>query len=133
MDIDKSLYMSEFLKMRQDLGTVELYTVKNILFTNLYDEMTPKSHSTEVIQAIEEVNKEAEKKTIMVLEGSQDSFIPKDPQVLPELFSDLPDTELETPIQEVKKIHIDKEEPDKIVEGELKQIIIDPKYIAKDK
>ncbi len=132
MDIDKSLYMSDFLKMRQDLGTVELYPVKNILFTNLYDEMTPKVHSTEVVQAIEDINKETEKKTIMVLEGSQDSFTPIEPQVLPELFSDLPDTTLESPKQEVKKIHIDKEEPDKVVEGELKQIVIDPKYIAKD-
>jgi hypothetical protein len=132
MDIDKSLYMSDFLRMRQDLGTVELYPVKNILFTNLYDEMTPKVHSTEVVLAIEEINKEAEKKTIMVLEGSQESFTPIEPQVLPELFSDLPDTTLENPIQEVKKIHIDKEEPDKVVEGELKQIVIDPKYIAKD-
>ena len=132
MDIDKSLYMSDFLRMRQDLGTVELYPVKNILFTNLYDEMTPKVHSTEVVQAIEEINKETEKKTIMVLEGSQESFTPIEPQVLPELFSDLPDTTLEKPIQEVKKIHIDKEEPEKVVEGELKQIVIDPKYIAKD-
>tara|TARA_A100001011_G_scaffold286946_1_gene297795 strand:- start:82 stop:483 length:402 start_codon:yes stop_codon:yes gene_type:complete len=132
MDIDKSLYMSDFLRMRQDLGTVELYPVKNILFTNLYNEMTPKVHSTEVVQAIEEINKETEKKTIMVLEGSQESFTPIEPQVLPELFSDLLDTTLENPIQEVKKIHIDKEEPEKVVEGELKQIVIDPKYIAKD-
>lgn len=132
MDIDKSLYMADFMKLREELGKVERNKVKDVLFSNLYDEMTPKYHSTEVIQAIEEINKETEKKTIMVLEGSQESFT-KEPQVLPELFSDLPDTDLETPIQEVKKIHIDKEEPDKIVEGELKQIIIDPKYIAKDK
>ena len=31
MDLDKALYMSEFLKMREDLGTTEIYPVTNTL------------------------------------------------------------------------------------------------------
>ena len=42
MDLDKSLYMAEFMKTREDIGTVELYPIKHTLFTNLYDEFKPK-------------------------------------------------------------------------------------------
>ena len=38
MDLDKALYMSEFLKIREDLGTTEIYPDTNTLYSNLYDE-----------------------------------------------------------------------------------------------
>ena len=129
MDIDKSLYMAEFLKIRQDLGTVETYSVKNTLFTNLYDQMTSNTHSSEVIQLVKDVEEDIQEKTVMILEKSL-TEIGQDP--LPELFSDLPDEE---PMkEEVKTIQVTKEkEPEKEVKEELKQIVIDPNYIVKEK
>lgn len=129
MDIDKSLYMAEFLKIRQDLGTVETYPVKNTLFMNLYDQMTPNTHSSEVIQLVKDVEEDIQDKTVMILEKSLTEIGP-DP--LPELFSDLPDEE---PMkEEVKTIQVTKEkEPEKQVKEELKQIVIDPNYIVKEK
>jgi len=55
MDIEKSLYMADFLKMREDLGKVKLYPVTNTLFINLYDEFKPKQQSEEVEEVIEEI------------------------------------------------------------------------------
>ena len=42
MDLDKALYMSEFLKIREDLGTTEIYSFTNTLYSNLYDDFKPK-------------------------------------------------------------------------------------------
>lgn len=133
MDIDKSLYMADFMKLREELGTVERNKVKDVLFSNLYDEMNPKEHNIEVIQSLgidnlEEESKES--KNILLNDSKDSSIIPK---VLPELFPDLKDESTEQSIPEVKIVKIEKDEnPDKVVEKELKQIIIDPKYVAKD-
>jgi regulator of replication initiation timing len=129
MDINKSLYMADFLKVRQELGTVENYQLKNTLFMNLYDQMTPKSHSNEVIQLVKDIEDDTQEKTVMILEKTSSTM---ENNVLPELFSDLPDEE---PIkEEVKTIQVTKEkEPEKQVKEELKQIVIDPNYIVKEK
>lgn len=125
MDINKSLYMTDFLKVTQDLGTVELFQVKNTLFTNLYDEMTPKSHSNEVIEVVKNIKEDIKQKTVMILENSPEMSTSP---ILPELFSDLPEEETK---QEVKTIQLSKDIPvDKQVNNELKQIIIDPNYNA---
>ena len=125
MDINKSLYMADFLQMRDNLGSIESYSVKNILFTNLYDEMQPRL-VTEVVKAVEDTGK-----TIMVLEKTGQPVGP-----LPELFSDLPD---EDSVPEIKIVHVHKDvkpskdvEPVKVVESELKQIVINPQYVPMD-
>ena len=96
---------------------------------NLYDQMTPNTHSSEVIQLVKDVEEDIQDKTVMILEKSLTEIGP-DP--LPELFSDLPDEE---PMkEEVKTIQVTKEkEPEKQVKEELKQIVIDPNYIVKEK
>ena len=43
MDLDKALYMREFIEIRETIGTNEYYPVKDILFTNLYDEFKSKN------------------------------------------------------------------------------------------
>lgn len=133
MDIDKSLYMADFLKLREELGKVERNKVKDVLFSNLYDEMNPTEHNVEVIQSLGIDNLEEEpmeSKSILLNDSKDSSIIPK---VLPELFPDLPDESTEQSIPEVKIVKIEKDEnTDKVVEKELKQVIIDPKYVAKD-
>ena len=37
--MDKSLYMADFLKVRQELGTIQIPTIHKTLFTNLYSEL----------------------------------------------------------------------------------------------
>ena len=141
MDINKSLYMSTFLTLRNELGTVEHYPVKNTLYINLYDQMTPKIHSNEVIQVIEDIQEDIEDKTVLLTDKSKK--IEDSP--LPELFSDLPDISDSSDIadssdkdvklspNEIKKIKVKEVEPDKQVTSQLKQIIIDPNYVANDK
>lgn len=137
MDIHKSLYMAEFLQVRGDLGSVEHYPVTDILFTNLYDEMGPRAKATEVIDALQgqqdQEDLKQEEKTIMIVEAGKQSSGTL--EALPELFPDLPDEDLdEDPVQEqeVKTIRMDEPQPEKIVETELKQILIDPQYVAQD-
>ena len=48
MDLDKALYMREFIEMRETIGTNEYYPVKETLFTNLYDEFKSKESSPSV-------------------------------------------------------------------------------------
>jgi len=140
MDINKSLYMSTFLRLRNELGTVEHYPVKNTLYINLYDQMTPKIHSNEVIQVIEDIQEDIEEKTVLLTDKPKKT----EDYPLPELFSDLPDIPDSTDISalsderikqspnDIKKIKVKDVEPDKQVTDQLKQIIIDPTYVAKD-
>ena len=127
MEVNKSLYMSDFLKMRQEIGCIEHYSVKNILYMNLYDEMTPKQHSTEIIQSIKDIQDDIQDKTIMIIENRPEL---QEQSSLPELFSDLPDPEEDIP--QVKKIQIKEIEPEKKVESLLKHIKLDPGYVAKN-
>ena len=55
MDLDKALYMSEFLKIREDLGTTEIYPDTNTLYSNLYDEFKQNEKIEEVIEIIDEI------------------------------------------------------------------------------
>lgn len=128
MDIDTSLYMSNFLKMRDDVGTMELYPLKNVLYENLYEDLKP----TKIINEVKEVVKEIEEKTIhMLKKADQNVFFPD----LPEL--DIPKDKQED-TQEVKTITLEESsEPiqpiQPLQESTKKKIIIDPKYVVTDK
>jgi len=79
MDMEKSLYMADFLKMREDLGKVKLYPVMNTLFINLYDDFKSKQQSEEVVEVIEEI----QDKTIQIgKEKGQHTFF--DDEAAPE-------------------------------------------------
>lgn len=122
MDIDTSLYMSNFLKMRDDVGTMELYPLKNVLYENLYEDLKP----TKIINEVKEVVKEIEEKTIhMLKKADQNVFFPD----LPEL--DIPKNKQED-IPEIKTITLE-ESSEPLQESTKKKIIIDPKYVATDK
>lgn len=159
MNIDKSLYMKNFLELRNNLGSVHNLEAKHILYTNLYNEFLPK----EIKKKVEAVVEEIEEKTILL----------KDKKNV--LFDDLPDVNVpEEIVQESpKEIIIDddgKDENDNsdpifqnvdelnkdkldgggynqlqsspfygsnidIIGGgrELKKIVINPNYVALDK
>ena len=119
MNIDKSLYMSEFLTMRNNLGTVELYPLNNVLYENLYAELKP----TKVIEEVKEVVKEIKEKTIHMLKKADQNV----------LFPDLPELEDTLEIdEEVKIIQLDDEQESMKNTKDTKKVIIDPKYVAKD-
>jgi hypothetical protein len=122
MNIDKSLYISEFLTMRDNLGTVELYPLKNVLYENLYEDMRP----TKVIKEVKEVVQQIEKKTIHMLKKADQNV----------LFPDLPELDDKQEIQkddkeDVKIIQLEEDVPPTPTK-DTKKIIIDPKYVAKD-
>jgi hypothetical protein len=122
MNIDKSLYMSEFLTMRDNLGTVELYPLKNVLYEGLYEDMRP----AKVIKEVKEVVQQIEKKTIHMLKKADQNV----------LFPDLPELDdkqdiLEGDKKDVKIIQLEEDVTPKPTKN-TKKIIIDPKYVAKD-
>ncbi len=122
MNIDKSLYMSEFLTMRDNLGTVELYPLKNVLYEGLYEDMRP----AKVIKEVKEVVQQIEKKTIHMLKKVDQNV----------LFPDLPELDdkqdiLEGDKEDVKIIQLEEDVTPKPTK-DTKKIIIDPKYVAKD-
>lgn len=94
MNIDKSLYMKNFLELRNNLGSVHNLEAKHILYTNLYNEFLPK----EIKKKVEAVVEEIEEKTILL----------KDKKNV--LFDDLPDVNVpEEVVQESpKEIIIDE-------------------------
>ena len=123
MDVDKSLYMADFLKLRDELGTVELYPTKNTLFTNLYDEFIPREQTIEVKEIIEEI----EEKSI--------NLAKKDNQQM--LFPDLPDlideSKEEEPIEEdIKVIKVSEDVGIINNDPNLKKIKLNPNYIPTD-
>ena len=160
MNIDKSLYMRNFLELRNNLGSVHNLEAKHILYTNLYNEFLPR----EIKKKVETVVEEIEEKTILL----------KDKKNV--LFEDLPDENVpdeviqETPkeiiidendgtdpifqnMDELNKDELKKDElnKDKLDGGynesssevgdidimgggrELKKIVINPNYVALDK
>uniref|UniRef100_A0A6C0CEQ5 Uncharacterized protein n=1 Tax=viral metagenome TaxID=1070528 RepID=A0A6C0CEQ5_9ZZZZ len=158
MNIDKSLYMKNFLELRNNLGSVHNLEAKHILHTNLYNEFLPR----EIKKKVEAVVEEIEEKTIL-LKGKKDV-----------LFDDLPDVNVpeevvqESPkeiiidendatdpifqnMDEVNKDELKKDKLDggyneqsSLFEGgndidimgggrELKKIVINPNYVALDK
>ena len=160
MNIDKSLYMKNFLELRNNLGSIHNLEAKHILYTNLYNEFLPR----EIKKKVETVVEEIEEKTILL----------KDKKNV--LFEDLPDENVpdeviqETPkeiiidendgtdpifqnMDELNKDELKKDElnKDKLDGGynesssevgdidimgggrELKKIVINPNYVALDK
>ena len=67
MDIDKSLYMKEFLEVRETLGSVLNKPAEHILFTNLYNAFLPRKIQTKVKDIVEEI----EEKTILIKDNKQ--------------------------------------------------------------
>ena len=77
MDLDKALYMSEFLKIREDLGTTEIYPVTNTLYSNLYDEFKQNETIEEVKEIVEEIEDNTKDKTIyLAKKEDQPVFFP---------------------------------------------------------
>jgi hypothetical protein len=121
MDLDKALYMREFIEMRETIGTNEYYPVKDILFTNLYDEFKSK----EKIKEVEEVIEEIQDKTIhLVKKEDQHVFFPD----LPELI------EAKEEVNEIKKIQVSEDIDMKgaVKPSNVKSITIDPTYVPID-
>jgi hypothetical protein len=67
MDVDKSLYMKEFLEMRSTLGTVINKPATDLFQINLYNEFLPRKVKEEVKQVVKEI----EEKTIQILDKGQ--------------------------------------------------------------
>tara|TARA_B100001094_G_scaffold91148_1_gene87150 strand:+ start:105 stop:500 length:396 start_codon:yes stop_codon:yes gene_type:complete len=130
MDLDKALYMSEFLKIREDLGTTEIYPVTNTLYSNLYGEFKQKEKIEEVkeiIEGIEEITEDiTENKTIHLAKK-------EDQQVL---FPDLPeliDNKLEEDKKEdVKKIQVSEGINMMGGASNVKTVTINPNYVVSD-
>ena len=121
MDLDKALYMREFIEMRETIGTNEYYPVKDILFTNLYDEFKSKEKIKEVEHVIEEI----QDKTIHLLKKEdQHVFFPD----LPELI------EAKEEVNEIKKIQVSEgiDMKGAVKPSNVKSITIDPTYVPID-
>ena len=121
MDLDKALYMREFIEMRETIGTNEYYHVKETLFTNLYDEFKSKEKIKEVEHVIEEI----QDKTIHLLKKEdQHVFFPD----LPELI------EAKEEVNEIKKIQVSEgiDMKNAVKPSNMKSIVIDPTYVAVD-
>jgi hypothetical protein len=119
MDLHKALYMTEFLKMRQNIGTIELNPVKDTLRTNLYDEFKPK----EVTNEVKEVINEIQDKTIYLLKKEdQPVFFPDIPELIEE--------EKEV-VNEIKNIQV-SENIDMKGGSTLKSITLNPNYVPID-
>ena len=78
MDINKSLYMKEFMDTRSNVGSVHNPIIRQVLFTNLYDELLPRYTEKKV----EKVIKEIKEKTIHLLKKDDQSILSP---TLPEL------------------------------------------------
>ena len=118
MDLDKALYMSEFLKMREDLGTTEIYPVTNTLYSNLYDEFQQKEKVEEVKEIIEEI----EDKTIhLAKKEDQPVFFPDLPELI-EVEEDKP--------AEIKKIQVSESIDMLGGDPNVRTVSIDPNYVV---
>ena len=122
MDLDKALYMSEFLKIREDLGTTEIYPVTNTLYSNLYDEFK----QNETIEEVKEIVEEIEDKTIyLAKKEDQPVFFPD----LPELIDD---TLEEDKPEDIKKIQVSESINMMGGEPNVKTVTINPNYVVSD-
>ena len=122
MDLDKALYMSEFLKIREDLGTTEIYPVTNTLYSNLYDEFK----QNETIEEVKEIVEEIEDKTIyLAKKEDQPVFFPD----LPELIDDK--LEEDKP-EDIKKIQVSENINMMGGDPTVKTVSINPNYVVSD-
>mgnify|MGYP001254926794 CR=1 FL=1 len=130
MNLDKALYMSEFLKIREDLGTTEIYSFTNTLYSNLYDDFKPKEEIKEVTEILEEMGDTIKEKTIHLLKKEdQHVFFPD----LPELIEEEKIEEEKEKLEDIKVIQVTKDDP--VMNGgtsELKTISLNPQYVSKD-
>jgi len=127
MDTDKSLYMTEFLKMREDLGKITLYPVKDTLFTNIYGELKPRKH----IKAVEEIIEEIEEKTINIVKkgANQHLFTDVDEGGLGKLdILDTEDTDDTEDTEDIKLVKVNDTIATNIEDLTKKTITFDPSY-----
>ena len=158
MNIDKSLYMKDFLEIRNNLGCVHNLEATHILYTNLYNEFLPR----EIKKKVEEVVEEIEEKTIFLgnkkddlfedlpekgalpIEGDDKDDVDDEPIEVEPIEEDVEPIEEDVePIEEdvddddkpsnVKPIEEDILDIDLTGGGrEFKKIVINPNYIALD-
>ena len=158
MNIDKSLYMKEFLELRNNLGSVHNLEAKHILYTNLYNEFLPREIKKKVGSVVEEI----EEKTILIKDKKNVLFEDLPDEAVPEVVIQespkeiiIDENDSTDPIfknmDELKKDELKKDEQDggynqlqsspidgsdiDIMGGgrELKKIVINPNYVALDK
>ena len=126
MDLDKALYMSEFLKIREDLGTTEIYPVTNTLYSNLYDEFKQNEKIEEVKEIIEGLEDNTKDKTIhLAKKEDQPVFFPD----LPELIDDK--LEEDKP-EDIKKIQVSESINMMGGDPNVKTVSINPNYVVSD-
>ena len=126
MDLDKALYMSDFLKIREDLGTTEIYPVTNTLYSNLYDEFKQNEKIEEVKEIVEEIEDNTKDKTIyLAKKEDQPVFFPD----LPELIDD---TLEEDKLEEIKKIQVSESINMMGGASDVKTVTINPNYVVND-
>lgn len=133
MNLDKALYMSEFLKIREEIGTTEIYSFTNTLYSNLYDDFKPKEEIKEVTEILEEMEDNTKDKTIHLLKKEdQHVFFPDLPELVEGENGGNVEEEKEK-LEDIKVIQVTKDDP--VMNGgtsELKTISINPQYVAKD-
>ena len=107
------------MKVRETIGTVEMYPLIPTLYINMYENLKPKKQ----VEELEEVIEVMEDKTIHLLK--------KEDQ--PVFFPELPELEGTEDIipEDIKIIKVkDMPEPDK---GGVKTISINPNYVVPNK
>jgi hypothetical protein len=86
MNVEKALYMKEFLELRNNLGTIHNKIAPHSLFTNMYNELMPRKEKNKVKEVVEEI----EEKTIQILSNKEKGNLPKDTGNLPKDTGNLP-------------------------------------------
>ena len=128
MDLDKALYMSEFLKIREDLGTTEIYPDTNTLYSNLYDEFKQNEKIEEVKEIIDEIEDNTKDKTIyLAKKDDQPVFFPD----LPELIEEDDTLEKDKP-EDIKKIQVSENINMMGGDPTVKTVSINPNYVVSD-
>jgi hypothetical protein len=138
MDVDKALYMAEFLNMREELGKVEYYPMKHTLYINLYDEFKPTQQQADVSNAMEGIHESRENqesygglpKTIhLVNKADQHIFFPDiEDHHVNALEEDI--HEEAVPVDDIKHITMTG---GNIIQGSgtgIKKISINPEYVS---
>ena len=125
MDLDKSLYMSEFLKIREDLGTTEIYPVTNTLYSNLYDEFKQNEKVEEVKEIVDEIEENMKDKTIyLAKKEDQPVFFPDLPELIDETSAE------EDKLEDIKKIQVSESINMMGGASNVKTVTIDPNYVV---
>ena len=125
MDLDKSLYMSEFLKIREDLGTTEIYPVTNTLYSNLYDEFKQNEKIEEVKEIVDEIEENMKDKTIyLAKKEDQPVFFPDLPELIDETSAE------EDKLEDIKKIQVSESINMMGGDPNVKKVSINPNYVV---